>query len=403
MKTRYVFLRMITLVSIMSLLGSVPSYAEEVRGVTDDTIKVGAVLDMTGPAAYILSPACEAYRTYFHYVNDQGGLHGRKVKLIVEDDRYSIPMAVAAYKKLIYKDKVLAILSMGGSGQHKALYDQIEKDKIPVLSNIAWSYHVSNPLKRYSFHPSNDNIDEIKLMVDYIVKNVDKEKLRLAYVYTDHEVGKSGFGQLKESLKSYGLELLGKEVVDLAAFDASSQVLNLKRNRINFIISLTGAGGGLAMLRDAKRLGYFPVIMSSFHLIGDDTIQIVGQAAKNLLMIGSVGSWHDDEPGSRKMRDITLQHHSGSIEKFKLNRHYAKFWVTAMILAEGLKNAGRNLDQETLVAGLEKIKDLDTGGLMPPVSFSPTRRKAHDSGKFYKADIEKKHFITISGWVRPAH
>ena len=312
-------------------------------------------------------------------------------------------MAVAAYKKLITKDKVLAILSMGGSGQHRALYDQIEKDKIPVLSNIAWSYHVSNPFKRYSFHPSNDNIDEIKLMVDYIAKNVDKEKLRLAYVYTDQEVGKSGLGQLKKSLKHYGLELKAKEVIDLAAFDASSQVLNLKRRKINFIMSFTGAAGGLALLKDAKRLGYFPVIMSSFHLIGDDTIQIVGQAAKNLLMIGSVGSWYDDEPGARRMREITLQYNSGSVEKFKLNRHYAKFWVTAIVLAEGLRNAGRNLDNETLVTGLEKIKDFDTGGLMPPISFSPTRRKAHDSGKFYKADLEKKHFVAISGWMKPAH
>ena len=403
MKMPHVFLRVVTFVSVMILLGTLPSYAKEVRGVTKEMIKVGVILDMTGPAAYILSSACEAYRTYFHYINDQGGIHGRKIKLFIEDDRYSIPMAIAAYKKLLNKDKVLSILSMGGSGQHKALYDQIEKDKIPVLSNIAWSYHVNKPLKRYSFHPSNDNIDEIKLMVDYIVKNVDTKKLRLAYVYTDQEVGKSGLGQLKESLKYQGLQLLAKEVIDLAAFDASSQVLTLKKKRINFILSLTGAAGGLALLRDAKRLGYFPMIMSSFHLIGDDTVQIVGQAAKNLLMIGSVGSWHDDEPGARRLREITLQHHSGSVEKFKLNRHYSKFWVTAMILAEGLKNAGRNLDHETLITGLEKIKDFDTGGLMPPISFSPTNRKAHNSGKFYKTDLEKKHFIAFSGWMKPAH
>ena len=398
-----VLMKMVTLVSVMILLGSLPSSAKEVRGVTDDTIKVGVILDMTGPAAYILSPACEAYRTYFHYVNHQGGIHGRKVKLLIEDDRYSIPMAIAAYKKLLNKDKVLTILSMGGSGQHKTLYDQIEKDKIPVLSNIAWSYHVNKPMKRYSFHTSNDNIDEIKLMVDYIAKNVDTKKLRLAYVYTDQEVGKSGLGQLKESLQHKGLELHAKEVVDLAAFDASSQVLTLKKKRINFILSLTGAAGGLALLRDAKRLGYFPAIMSSFHLIGDDTVQIVGQAAKNLLMIGSVGSWYDGESGSKRMREITSKHHPASVDKFKLNRHYCKFWVTAMILDEGLKNAGRSLDHETLIAGLEKINDFDTGKLMPPITFSPTSRKAHDRGKFYKADLEKNHFVAFSGWMKPAH
>lgn len=124
------------------------------RGVTDDTIKVGAVIAMTGPGASTLFPYQEAFKNYFRYVNEQGGIHGRKVKLIVEDDRFTIPASIAAYKKLVFKDRVLAILGMGGSGQHKALYDSIEKDKVPVIA-VSWSHHVSRPFKRYSFQPTN--------------------------------------------------------------------------------------------------------------------------------------------------------------------------------------------------------------------------------------------------------
>ncbi|KAF0118884.1 MAG: amino acid/amide ABC transporter substrate-binding protein HAAT family [bacterium] len=404
---KYVFLRMITLVSIIIILGSIPSYAEEVRGVTDDTIKVGVVLDMSGPVANLLLPCWEAYKNYFRYINEQGGIHGRNVKMILEDDRYTIPASVAAYKKLVFKDKVLAILFMGGSGQHKALYDRIEKDKVPVVTG-AWSYHVSRPFKRYSFQPTNDNVDEIKMIVDYIVNNVKKEELRLAYVYADNEAGKSGLEQLEKSIKLYGLKLLAKEVVGFGDVDASSQVMNLKKDKINYIVSMTAGRGTFALLKDARKFGYSPAVMSSFHLMGEDTVRIAGKAAENQYGVSTCASWYDDAPGVARMKEVTLRYHPVSkepkyAEDFGSNRYYTKGWLGALIFAEGAKRAGKDLNHETLVTGLEKIRDFDTGGLTAPISYGPDRRKANDSGKFYKADVGKERFVAISGWVRPAH
>ena len=108
-------------------------YAGEARGVTDDTIKIGFILDQTGPAAPIGIPVANATRTYFQNINDHGGINGRKVKIILEDDHYSIPGAIAAFKKLIFRDAALSILFTGGTGQTFALMNQIEKNKVPVI------------------------------------------------------------------------------------------------------------------------------------------------------------------------------------------------------------------------------------------------------------------------------
>ena len=401
---RYVFLRMITLVSIMILLGSIPSYAEEVRGVTDDTVKIGVILDQTGPVANITIPCSEAYKNYFRYINEQGGIHGRKAKLIFEDDRYSIPMALAAYKKLIYKDRVLALLGMGGSGQHRALYGSLEKDKVPSFT-ISWSDHVTIPFKKYSFQPTNNVIDEIKLIVDYAVNNMKKEDLRLGYVYMDTEAGKVALDQLGKSINHYGLNPLTKVIVNLADIDASTQVMYLKKSKANFIIIITQA---FAFLKDARKFAYFPPVISTFHMLGEDTVRISGKAASNLLGVSAFTSWYDNEPGIAEMRKITLRYHPESkepkyVEQMGSNRYYTKGWLMALLLTEGAKRAGKDLNHETLVAGLEKIRDFDTGGLTAPISYGPDRRKANDSGKFYKADVEKKYFVAISGWLRPAH
>lgn len=246
------------------------------------------------------------------------------------------------------------------------------------------------------------------MIVEYIVNNVKKEGLRLAYVYIDVETGKSGLEQLKESIKHYGLELLTKEVVNIADVDVTPQVMRLKREKINYIIALSGGPGFSAFLRDSRKLGYSPIVISSLHLIGEDTVRIVGEAARNLMAISCVASWYDNEPEITKMREITLRYHPESkepkyAEEFGSHRYHSKGWLGALIFTDGAKRAGKDLNHETLVAGLEKIRDFDTGGLSGPISFGPNRRKANDCGKFYKADVEKKRFVAVSGWVRPAH
>ncbi|MEW6616383.1 MAG: ABC transporter substrate-binding protein [Thermodesulfobacteriota bacterium] len=67
--------------------------AKEVRGVTDDTIKIGTIADMTGPVSETFIPYVFGARNYFKYINDKGGINGRKVKVLLEDDRYSIRRA----------------------------------------------------------------------------------------------------------------------------------------------------------------------------------------------------------------------------------------------------------------------------------------------------------------------
>ena len=148
--------------------------------------------------------------------------------------------------------------------------------------------------------------------------------------------------------------------------------------------------------------------MSSFHLMGEDTVRIAGKAAKNQYGVSTCASWFDDAPGVARMKEITLRYHPVSkepkyAEEFGSNRYYTKGWLGALILAEGAKRAGKDLNHETLVAGLEKIRNFDTGGLTGPISYGPNRRKANDCGRFCKADVEKERFVAISGWLRPAH
>ena len=96
--------------------------AEKVRGVNDSEIRIGVIYDQTGPATPVTVPASKAIRNHFRWVNEKGGIHGRKIKTIIEDDRYSIPATISAYKKLLLKDKVLVLMGPASShGIHRRL------------------------------------------------------------------------------------------------------------------------------------------------------------------------------------------------------------------------------------------------------------------------------------------
>ena len=158
MKRLSVFLFSITIVSLLFMDAGF-SFAEKV-GVTDDTITIAAIGDQTGPAASVGIPIVEATKLYFRNINDQGGINGRKVKFIVEDDHYTIPGALSAFKKLIYKDRVLSILYCGGTGQTVTLMRHIEKEKVPVIT-VSLAETMTTPVKRYIFTPSSSYDDEV--------------------------------------------------------------------------------------------------------------------------------------------------------------------------------------------------------------------------------------------------
>ena len=110
MNRKVTLLAVVVSVFVLALFSSVASYAEKVRGVTGDTVKIGLIGDMTGPVTAVIVPMANGIKNYFKNINAHGGIHGRKVKVIHEDDRYSIPLTFAAFKKLVYKDKILAAI-----------------------------------------------------------------------------------------------------------------------------------------------------------------------------------------------------------------------------------------------------------------------------------------------------
>ena len=379
---------------------SITSYAKEARGVTEGTVKVGGVMDLTGPAADAHSGFIKAWRIYFKHINDQGGINGRKIKFILEDDRTSIPLAVAAFKKLVYRDKVLALIGPGSTGANQTLFRHIQKEKLVNMA-VGCAGSMYKPFRRYVFATGSPSYeDHIRTWYDYLLKNLKVKNPKMAIVGADHEYSHTHLREAKKCVEHYKIPL-HEEVISFGALDATSQVLGLKRAKAEYVILNVPPGATAAVMRDARKFAYSPTFLGTYYCSIEVTLQIAKEAAKNFIGIHNYNSWYAETPGTKELRDITHKYEPNIDEKY-LTKFYCHGWIISTLLCEGLKNAGSDLDHETLVAGLEKIKDLDTKGICGLISYSPSSHKASDYCMIFKSDVKKARFVPIGTWRKPS-
>ena len=369
----------------------------EVRGVTDKSIKVGAILPITGPAASIGVQLAEAIRSHTRYINDNGGVNGRQLDLIVEDDRYSIPPAISALKKLVYKDRVFAMIGPGSASCLYVLWKHIQKEKLPTMS-FATPEIVFIPPKRYIFGTMNTYRGQMHVLVDYMIKDFNLKEPKVAVVYPDTENGKMELAATAERLKRYNITPVTKEVLAPGNIDATTQVMNIKRYKANAIVHAgTIASTTIVLLRDLRKYGLNIPVFASWGAMLTEGINAIGKAANQLYSVHSTSPWYSKGRGMEKMRKVTLKYHPGTEKPYR-GPICTHAWICNTVMVEGLKRAGRNLNEETMINALESIKKYDTGGLCGPIYFSAERHNGGDSSKIFRADPIGGKYVPLTGW-----
>ena len=373
------------------------AYAESARGVTKDTLKIGIILDQTGPAANVSAPLTNAVRRYFRYSNEQGTIHGRKVKIMVEDDRYSIPNAIAAFKKLIYRDKILALIGPTSSGATIALFRHMEKEKIPTMA-IPPNNKTILPVKKYVFGVFETYPNTIKTLIDYMLDDLKPQEAKVALVYPDNETGKLDLEPAISRLKTYNLSPVAREVLNPGSLDAASQVMSMRRHKVNNIVLcgfLPQPAG--VLLRELKKFGLNALVFGNTAASSEEVMHMAGSAAVNYYGISPFASWYDEGEEVALMRNVTLQYAPGTEKPYR-GKLYTYGWAIAKVLKEGFMRSGPHIDGDKLVSELESIKDLQMNGLSGPINFSPTNHKGMSAAKIFRADPDSGKFVPKTEW-----
>jgi len=383
----------------IGLLMCFPMTAMAERGLSDTSINVGLMLDLTGPIASTDVPIAKGAKMALEYINYKGGVHGRKFNIFVSDDRYKAPIAIAEFKRLVKDKNIFVFLGPGGTPTLMALKPLVQKEKLPHIS-VPASPQAGNPPMRYTFNVLNSRAREVAVLFDYIFHDLKKKNPRIGLIYPDNEYGRAGLRAARERAKFYNTKLVDEQIVNFGATDAASQVLQMKRSKPDFVLVYHVAENVALVLKDAKRYGLNATFMGIMEGTRDDLIEFAGDAARNYVGTQQFASWDDNCPGMVELKKAVNHFEPDSKRK---GTYFTYGWSEAMAFVRALQKAGKDVSAEKLVDTLENFHNEDMGGLISPITFGPGLREGGTGVKLFKADVGKKRMVEIgSGWRMPA-
>ncbi|MFC1823910.1 ABC transporter substrate-binding protein [Thermodesulfobacteriota bacterium] len=386
----------VLLAIVMIFLFAGYSYADA-RGVTEDSVKLGLVIAVTGPSGVLAKPLIEALQDYFGYINDQGGVNGRKISMVIEDDQNKAPKSVAAVNKLIHRDKVLTIMTTGGSNQTIANFKNIEKFKITNVPNGLMD-EFYEPYKKYVFPYGCPYNAQFRCMVDYLYNDLKVKNPRIGVVYAKKEYGKLGLKATRERVEAYGGKLACELVLPLGSVDASSQVLTLQKNKVDYVITCLVLPAIVPLLKTYQKYNYNPKATFGFVFSMDPLLlAMVGDAAKSYIGATFMGTWTSDDPGIRLARELAKKNN----RKIGLKTQYLHGLGYGMIFVEAIKRAGKNLNPDSLQKAFETFRNFETGGIWTPLTYTSKSHKPPELIRFFKPDLQNKNFNQVTDWRGP--
>jgi branched-chain amino acid transport system substrate-binding protein len=401
MRTELVRAIVASVVCVFLLAGPVLAQ-QAVRGVTADTITIGVAAPLTKVLPFAGKASVEALRAYFESVNAQGGIHGRKIKLVVGDTQYDPGLSLAEFKKQATRDRVFAFVGWG-TAPTTVLIKEAEEEKVPLIA-ISGAKEFFSPPKKHVFAFITPYPVQAAVVVSYIVEKLGGKRAKLGIFYQNDDYGNSGRAGILVAAKHYNLDVVAEAPYVIGTtVDFTSHVLTLKRAGVDYVLAVGAGGDIVGLLREARSQSLKAPILGALAPTSDRKIvQQAGAAAQGYMAVNAQARFQDTTlPGIAQMLKISEKFAPAEVMKEK-SYYYVLGWYPAVTMVEALKRAGKDLTVDGFIRAMESFQNFDVGGIIPPITMSSTRHVVAVGGIMLKANPSTEDYDVASEWLQPA-
>ena len=337
----------------------------QVQGITDAEIVVGTVAALTGPVALSGTTVRDGMILAIEEINATGGIHGRQIRLLVEDSGFDPKKAVLMTQKLLTQDKIFAMVSTYGSVMVQATAPLVLDRGVPMLFPIGGtdiSYLPYHPLK---FGLMTTSTQQIRAGVKYAYEKLGKR--RFGILYQDDETGHGILRAAEDQLKVHGLTFIERTSYKRGEIKFSAQISRLKVANPDIVVLGTIIRETAAAEIEAKAQDWQVDMITPWAT--ELVIPLGGQAVEGLYGTTQyLGRAQEMTPPFKAIVDrFTARFGHDFADTTSVGHGY----TAMMLFAEGARKAGRNLTPQTLSKGLEQIRNFNTIFQIAPVSYGP--------------------------------
>lgn len=369
----FVYLYRLVLVVVMYMFVVGVSFAE--TGVSDREIRIGQSLDLSGPLSEFGKDVENGARAYFEQVNENGGIYGRKVKLISLDDKYKVADTLKNVQQLIDDDQVFALLNIMGTPNAMAVLPLVDKSGVPIFAPLTGAQPLRVPVNSHVFNIRASYKDEI----DKIVQHLNTVGIkRVSVVHLPNSFGKDGLESVQAALIKWKMKLNSAISIETDASDTDKAVAALNATQPEAIILITAGKASVEFIKTYKKIGrgvqfYTLSVMGtnkSIKALGQDGIGVVVSSVVPFPWSQSIPLARDYQEAMKKIgvRDYSFTGFEG--------------YINARVLAESIRRAGRDLTHAKLIAATENMKQVPFGGF--EVTFG---KNAHQGSRYVELTI----------------
>lgn len=356
-----------------AVLATAPGAFAQQRGVTPTEVTFGMHTDLSGVAATYGVSSSNGVKMRFEEANAAGGIAGRKLKVIVEDQGYQVPKAVQACNKLINRDKVFAFVAPLGTPMNNACFKDQFAAGVPNLFPLSAARSMYEPFERLKFYGAASYVDQIRAGIDYFVKNKGVKKV--CVMYQDTDFGKEILEGAELQTKKLGIQLVEKTAHKPTDSDFTAPITKLREAGCELIAMGTIVKDTIVPYTTARKAGWTNVTF----LGSAATYDLVVGAAPG--MDGFYGMGLTEMPYADSEHPKVKAFVEAYKKKFNIDPNIGAVYgyVAADLSVQGLTNAGKDLTTDSFVKGMEAIKDYHDIFNGPPVTFGPNIRQGANS------------------------
>jgi branched-chain amino acid transport system substrate-binding protein len=378
----------------LALAGGAASAQNSNQGVTKDEIVIGSIQDLSGPIAGFGKQVRLGMLLRVDEVNEQGGVNGRKLRLIVEDSSYDPKKAVLAAQKLVNQDKIFAMVGHIGTAQNLAAMPvQFEKNVINFFPVTA-AREMYEPFHRLKYSFAATYYDQMRTALPKLVK--EKGAKKVCTMYQDDEFGLEVMRGAEAGLKTMGMDFAEKTTYKRGATDFSSQVARMKSAGCDFVVLGTIIRETIGAIAESRKTGFNPTFLGSSAAYTDLIHKLGGKAMDGLYATMTVQHPYLDE-ASQPIRFWANKYKTKFNEDPTVFSVYGYNVIDAFV--RGATKAGKNLTTETFIKAMDDM-------VIPPdifgsaeAKFGPQKRLGSDLSRL--SQLQDAKWKVVSEYVKP--
>jgi len=350
-----------------------PAHGQSVPGVSESEILIGSCSALEGPSHFLGVETVTGAKAYFNLINEEGGVNGRKLKLISADDSYDPAKTQACFDHLM-SEKVFALGFFVGTPTAVKYVPMADSAKIPLVGLFTGAQTLYVPLRHWIVNVRASYFDETREQVDGLWKTLGYKKIGV--IYPEDAFGTTVLEGVKAALKERGVEPAAVASYQRQTAQVGGAIDTVRAANPDAVVVVGPANTVAPILKQAHAKGWKPLFLTVSFVGTDELISEAGQDAEGVVITQVVPPYYMTEFKSVALYRRALGKYFSSEQP---NFVSLEGFVDAMVLVEGLKRAGKDLTREGLIHAIESIHDHDLGlGPQLKLNYSAKEHKGFD-------------------------